>query len=145
MKKKTIPESADPYFLSNEQYKALDEEERDGYQKVLVVCVRKTYHDGISEKELYEAVRGEWRISKDHLVDQKSGKQSVSTVFAVSDQIIREVNTVDLWTEKPIWKGPEGMRMLFTGQTCLDPRKRELVGKSFTANMSHAARIFSLK
>ena len=79
---------------------AVDLEEEDIHHKILVIKINKLYEDmrkdkdgkprEISEKELYDAVRGIWRMSYDRA-------QSIDYVFGVYNSLIVAVYKPSAW------------------------------------------------
>lgn len=56
----------------------------------LVVKINRTFRDGMSNEELYEIIRGIWRIDK-------KGRDRIQFVFGVYNGTIKEVYEVNRW------------------------------------------------
>ena len=58
----------------------------------LVVKINKTFRDGMSSEELYEIIRGIWKIKKEK-------RDRIEYVFGVYRGIIKEVYKVTRWDD----------------------------------------------
>lgn len=65
-------------------------EEKDIRHKILVIKINKLYQRGMDERELYDIVRGAWRISKKNL-------DSIEYVFGVYNSLIVAVYKPTAW------------------------------------------------
>ena len=80
--------------LSVDEYEringAVELEEKDIRHKILVIKINRLYQRGMDEKELYDAVRGIWRVSKEKV-------KTIEYVFGVYDSLIVAVYKPSKW------------------------------------------------
>lgn len=57
---------------------------------IAIMKINNTYHDGISDLELYDATRGIWKIKLESVKD-------VDYVLSVAFGMVKEVYKVDAW------------------------------------------------
>lgn len=74
------------------QYGAECLSEADIKHNIIVIKINKRYHRGMSDLELYEAVRGIWRASMRSIKQRK-----IEYVFGVYNQLIVAVYKPDAW------------------------------------------------
>lgn len=103
---------------------------REIEEPVLVVKINQTYRDGMSNEELYEIIRGIWKIDKLKL-------NNISYVFGVYHGVVKEVFEVNHWNDagttpyKFRKHEPETMRgrSEFVGRPANDNIRNKYVGK----------------
>ena len=61
-------------------------------EPVLVVKINQTYREGMSDEELYEIVRGIWKVNKTKL-------DKIQYVFGVYHGIVKEIYEVANWND----------------------------------------------
>lgn len=80
--------------LSVEEYEringAVELEEKDIKHRILVIKINRLYHSGIDDDELYDAVRGVWKVSKEKV-------QTIEYVFGVYNSLIVAVYKPSEW------------------------------------------------
>ena len=80
--------------LSVDEYEringAVELKEKDIRHKILVIKINRLYQRGMDEKELYDAVRGIWRVSKEKV-------KTIEYVFGVYDSLIVAVYKPSKW------------------------------------------------
>ena len=104
--------------------------ENDITDNVIILKLSKTYHKGMNPTELYDAVRGHWKV------DLKSA-QKIEFAFAVHDGMILEVYRVVEWfpahttfMEREIGKDVENSRYEFIGRIAEESIRRKYKDKS---------------
>lgn len=80
--------------LSVDEYEringAVELKEKDIRHKILVIKINRLYQRSMDEKELYDAVRGIWRVSKEKV-------KTIEYVFGVYDSLIVAVYKPSKW------------------------------------------------
>lgn len=80
--------------LSVDEYEringAVELEEKDIRHKILVIKINRLYQRDMDKKELYDAVRGAWRVSKEKV-------KTIEYVFGVYDSLIVAVYKPSEW------------------------------------------------
>ena len=84
---------------------------------VVLIRINKLYYPGMSERALYEATRGVWRLNRDHA-------SRVKFAFAVFEGVVREVFTIRSWV--PAGSTPYKTRPLSDVKV---PGRSEFVGE----------------
>lgn len=96
-------------------------------QPSVLIQIPRSWHEGISDEELYEVTRGVWRIGE--------RRERVELAFSVAGGIVREVYRVLSW--HPAGSTPCHMRPL--GDVCIDGRW-EFVGEVAGEGERHSTR-----
>lgn len=99
-------------------------------EPALLIRIARLYHDQMTSDELYEAVRGVWKVG--------AARNNVKLVFAVANGIVREVFVVHQWhpagTTRYVTRNMKDVqvngRWEFTGIPASDKIRNEYVGKS---------------
>lgn len=58
-------------------------------QPAVLIRISRSWHDGVSDEELYEVTRGVWRIGE--------RREQVELAFAVAGGVVREVYRLHSW------------------------------------------------
>lgn len=61
-------------------------------EDVILLSIKNTYKDNMSEQELYEATNFAWKINK-----EKRLKNSIKYAFAVYKNVVKEIYEIDKW------------------------------------------------
>lgn len=99
-------------------------------EPVLVVKINQTYREGMSNEELYEIVRGIWKVDKRKL-------DKIQYVFGVYRGIVKEVYEVAYWNEAGstpyVFRKHEPETLIgrseFVGQPAADDIRDKYIGK----------------
>lgn len=132
MKKAVRVESAyEPVAVSEQP---LQESEFD--EPAVLLNLRKTYREGMSAHDLYEATRGEWKMSLKSV-------QNIRLVLAVFEKRVVEVYRAAAWfpagktmMRRRDWPGKPG-RLEFVGNVAPNEIRQKYLGR-FTADLASA-------
>lgn len=104
--------------------------EEDFDQPTAIIKINRLYRDGMSDEQVYEVVRGWWRLRLD--VAKK-----VKLVIAVAHGIVRGVYTADSW--EPAHDPAEAGRIGFTGKPAEKIVRDKYMNRSVRALFSKGA------
>ena len=104
-------------------------------ENTMIIKINRMYRENISERELYEATRGWWRVNVNKAKEMKF-------VLSVANGVVKEVYEDIKWNEKD----EESGRSAFTGKPTTDTYWKKFIGKSvrglFTRGESNPIKYF---
>lgn len=108
-------------------------------EPALLIRFSRSWHDGLSDQELYEVTRGVWKVGE--------RREQIELAFAVGEGVIREIYRVRSWhpagTAKYLTRTREEVdiegRWEFVGELAEEPIRQRYMGVNVSGYLTQGS------